>query len=230
MFLIGTAILFVSFFFEWYRFQAYSADGLLMVDWTLNLFIGWNTSISKADPPNESYHPKSLQEGFIISVIVIVLIFICVYGVAFKTIEKTNSTRQSQPFAYCNLLLIILNGYFLVILPYQYVLSDDLYFPFLKIVDLENNLKLNYTISYGYGLQILAFVALFPHTVFTVQTLKRFDTDEETLKATIEKAILKHQEVVPIDKYIVEEEIAIGATQKNDLATNILYKFNKRRR
>ncbi|GAH14221.1 unnamed protein product, partial [marine sediment metagenome] len=94
----------------------------------------------------------------------------------------------------------------IVIFPIIYLIPQELYFP--SLVDINNDLamKLSYSISYGYILQIIGFLLVFPYSLHYYLTVSQFEKQENTPENRISSYIENVQESIDFDKYIAEEE------------------------
>ena len=200
----GLILLFSSLFLDWYNLQAFSINGTLLANWTYNIFSEWSTN---GTIYNEQLKPGNLFVPIIINIIVIVVILISVFGTVFKGIESEGELNNLYSFAYINIFLLLLMGFYIFIFPIAYLLSNDLYFPFLMLENTELNLIYLYCVGPGYILQLFAFGLIFPHAVFYYQTIVKFELDRHSPVKVIEKYIQHVQEPLDLDKFIAEEEL-----------------------
>ncbi|MFX1399336.1 MAG: hypothetical protein ACFFAS_20105 [Promethearchaeota archaeon] len=230
LFVLGLGSLFMSFFFEWYQFSAHLEDGSLVGDWKFYMFLGWKSIFVEDISPNDSFRPADIPDAHLMSIISIVFIFICGYGIAFKPVERTSSSRGAKPFVYCNVILLVLNGYFLTFLPCQLIATKGLFFPFLQITHIDSSITLTYSVSLGYILQVISFLTMFSHVVFSLQTINKFEINQESTKVLVKQRIKQSQDEIPLDRYIAEEELKLTRSKEEDLASVVLYKFKKSRK
>jgi len=203
-FLTGLILIFSSLFLDWYIFQVFNADGTLLDNWAYNIFSEWSTT---GNVNNEQLKPSNLFVPVILNFLIIIVTLICAFGVIFRNIESEQELNKLYPFAYANIFLLLLAGFYIFIFPIGYLFTNDLFFPFLMLGDVELNVTYFYCIGPGYVLQILAFVFAFPHTIFYYQTILRFEIKRGSPSIVIEKYIEHVQERLDLDKFIAEEEL-----------------------
>ena len=202
----GIVLAFISFFLDWYNYQVVDIDGTLLANWTYNIFSEWSTtSISNS----EELKPSNLFVPILVNIILLTVIIISTFGILFKNIESEGELNKLYPFAYINIFLIFLIGFYIFIFPIAYLLSNDLYFPFLVLRDQELEVIYYYWVGPGYIIQLIVFELTFPYAVFYYQTIVRFETERHSPVEVIEKYIELVQEPIDIDKFIAEEELKL---------------------
>ena len=203
-YLTGLILAFISIILDWYNYQVFNTDGILLANWTYNIFSEWSTNGTMY---NEQLKPDNLFVPIMINIIVIVVILISVFGMVFKGIESEGELSKLYPFAFINILLIVLIGFYIFIFPIAYLLSNDLYFPFLMLREYELGVTYFYCVGPGYLLQLFAFGLIFPHAVFYYQTIVKFELERHSPVKVIEKYIEHVQEPIDLDRFIAEEEL-----------------------
>lgn len=203
-FFTGLILLFTSIFLDWYIFQAFNTDGTPLAYWTYNIFSEWSTNGNIHD---EQLKPNNLFVPIMINIVFIIVILMSAFGMAFKGFEKEKELNKLYPFAFINIFLLLLIGFYIFIFPIVYLISNDLYFPFLMLSDRELEVVYFYCVGPGYLLQLFAFGLIFPHAVFYYQTIMKYEIEKHSPVKVIEKYIEHVQEPLDLDKFIAEEEL-----------------------
>ncbi|MFX0044075.1 MAG: hypothetical protein ACFE8L_14265 [Candidatus Hodarchaeota archaeon] len=231
LFIIGIILVFVSLFFNWYSYQAYDINNDLIASWDYNLFTGWSTPLSDAFILNQDFRPDNLNISPIMNILLICACLICVYIALIKDVDQSNSPQKLKDYSYLNFFLLLLVGFYVVIFPIAYLLSNELYYPYLKYEDVQANITYVYSLSVGYYFQLFALMLIFPYTLFYYQTITTFEQEEHTLQKVINRYIEKNQEPLDLDKFIAEEELKQKSGQDAPLnEVELIYsKFQKKR-
>ena len=208
--LMGLILIFISLFLDWYNFQIFNLNGNILANWTYNIFSEWSTNDNMY---YEQFEPNNLSIPVILNILIIIVIFVTAFGMIFRSIESVEELNKLYPFAYTNLFLLLLIGFYIFIFPIVYLLSNDLYFPFLMLRDIELEVVFFFCVGPGYLLQLLAFGLTFPHAIFYYQTIVKFEIERHSPVKVIEKYITQVQEPLDLDKFIAEEEL----TQKYEV-------------
>ena len=132
LFIIGVAFLFISLFLEWYIYQIFDINNMLIASWEYNLFSEWNTDLALV---GNDYKPESLNVPFIISSLFIIILVLSSYIVIFKDLETTPKLHQLKKFAFIFLFLLILVLFYIILFPVLYLFPNHLYFPSLSNYD-----------------------------------------------------------------------------------------------
>ncbi len=206
-------LLIISMFLDWYYIQVYDSGGRLIVFWSYNPFTEWTTVSSGGDYKKLS-HPKDLLIPLVINIMFIPVVIASGYCVLFKDIEKKIELEKLQRYAYINLFLILLNGYYIFAFPIFYLFPNHLYFPFLTIKDTDLNVVYQYTVGPGYILQVISFVMIFPYAIFYYQTIEKFKSKQHSIKKVIDTYIQTVQEPIDLDKFITQEANIIKKNKK----------------
>ena len=207
LYLIGVVLLFTSLFLDWYYFQAFDGDDKLIAYWSYNPFTEWSTFMSGDNRFNNLVEPQGLSMPLAITVLFIIALLSSGYSVLFKDPEHKEDLEKLYPYSYLNFLLLVLNLFYIFAFPVFYLLSDDLYFPFLIIEDRDMNITYYYSIGPGYLLQVIGFIMIFPYTLFYYQTIDKFKSKEHSPKRFIERYVQQVQDPLDLDKLIAKEQL-----------------------
>jgi hypothetical protein len=204
-FLAGVMLLFLSLFLDWYTFQVYDINHEIITSWSYNIFFEWSTDFPRGITTNENNRPPDLNIPLFINLLFAVMIILTVYVVLFKTISPSRKTSL-KGYSYPLLFLLALNGFYIVVFPIMYLFPNELYFPVLIIQDSEFNIITDYTISFGYGLQLCGFILIVPYILYYYYAAVEFERLEQKPEVRIKKYIESIQEPLDLDKFIAEEE------------------------
>jgi len=210
--LVGLIILFFSIFVEWYLFQVYDFHNDLVASWSYYFFTEWQTPFTSSSILNSSMKPDNATIPFIINYILIGGILASGYVILVKNIDNAEAIKNYTKFAYINIFVVLLVGYYVIVSPILYLAPNELYFPFLSIRDYELELFYVYNVGTGYIMQLISFPLIFPYAVFYYKTANAFTQQEREPEKVLQKTIDDSLELVDLDKYIAEEEL----TQKLD--------------
>ncbi|MFX0004445.1 MAG: hypothetical protein ACFE9C_04745 [Candidatus Hodarchaeota archaeon] len=214
IYLVGLIMVFLSFFLEWYSFKMVDFENRLLVSWSYYFFTSWQTPFSVESPMNTLMRPDNLPIPFIINIILMIVVIAAGYVVLFKNIDRAKIIKNYNKYAYVNIFLILLIGYYLIICPVVYLFPNELFFPLLSIRDYALEYVYIYAIGPGYILQIISFAFIFPYSVFYYKTTSSFIQQERTPEKLLEKTIQDSQESLDLDKYIAEEQLNQGEVVK----------------
>jgi len=231
LFLVGVVLLFISLFLDWYSYQVYNINNDLIASWDYDLITGWNTPLSGAFTLNRVFKPDNLNLSPIIHIIFICVSVICVYIALIKDVDQDISPQRLKNYSFLNFFLLLLVGFYVLIFPVVYLLSNNLYFPYLKYEDVQANITYVYSLSEGYYFQLFALMLIFPYILFYYQTITTFEREEHTMEKAIVKYIEKNQEPLDLDRFIAEEELNRKTEQKEPLdEVELIYsQFQKKR-
>ncbi|MFX1276035.1 MAG: hypothetical protein ACFFBP_18145 [Promethearchaeota archaeon] len=225
LFLFGLALAFISMFMDWYYYSACSS-GSVIAEWSFNAFLSWQTSFIEGISSNEALRPKDSTELLIMGVILIGLVFICAFGAILKSVEMTNSMEETKPYIYLNTFLLMINGYFILVMPFTFLITNELYFPFISIEDLSTNTIHSYCIGPAYVMQVASFLLIFPHILFSVLTINRFESKKRSPETLIAKILESSKEEIPLEKFIAE----LNSESRSKEDVSIIYeKFQRQR-
>lgn len=205
IFLAGITLLFVSLFVEWYTFQVFE-NGILSVSWNYNILFEWSTEFPPGITINDNLRPENLDISPALHFFFIVVLFFSLYIIFFKDLEQTEDLSSLRKFSLGFLCLIVLILFYIFIFPIAYLLPNGLYFPSLVDNNLDLSMVFSYSISYGYILQLVGFLLIFPYSLHYYITITQFEKQRNTPERKIASYIEKVQEQVDFDKYIAEEE------------------------
>ena len=231
LFLVGILLLFISLFLNWYRYQVYDINNDLIASWDYNFFTGWSTPLSNAFTLNRLFKPDNLDLSPIIHILLISMSIICVYIALVKDVDQAISPQKLKNYSYMNFFLLLLVGFYVVIFPVAYLLSNNLYLPYLKYEDVQANITYEYSLNIGYYFQLFALMLIFPYILFYYQTITTFEREENTMEKAITRYIEENQEPLDLDKFIAEEELKQNNEQKEPLdEVELIYsQFQKKR-
>lgn len=198
-------LLFLSLFLDWYTFQIYDINHEIIASWSYNIFFEWSTDFPRGITTNENNRPANLNIPLIINLLFAVMIILTVYVVLFKTLSPSRKTSL-KGYSYLLLFLLVLNGFYIVVFPIMYLFPNKLYFPILIIQDNELNSTIDYSISFGYILQLCGFVLIIPYVLYYYYAAVEFERLEQKPEEKIKKYIKRIQEPLDLDKFIAEEE------------------------
>ncbi|MFX1393978.1 MAG: hypothetical protein ACFFAH_10425 [Promethearchaeota archaeon] len=209
LFIVGLLCLVISMFLDWYYIHVYSSGGSLIAIWSYNPFTEWTMIFSGGSGYDTLSHPEDLSIPFAINIIFIPVIMICGYTVLFKDIERQRNLEKLYTYAYVNFFLLVLNTYYIFAFPVFYLLPHRYYFPYMLTKDSETNFTYYYCIGPGYLLQLIAFMIIFPYTLFYYHTLEKFKTKVFSPKNVIHTYIETVQAPLDLDELIAKEELAL---------------------
>ncbi|MFX1313321.1 MAG: hypothetical protein ACFFHD_12010, partial [Promethearchaeota archaeon] len=72
----GLILIFISFFLEWYVFQAYDTERELVASWSYNIFLGWLPHISQESVIHDALRPEDFSIPLILNLFYIIMILI----------------------------------------------------------------------------------------------------------------------------------------------------------
>jgi len=226
-FLGGLALAFLSLFLEWYHYEVKST-GDLIAQWSFQLLIGWQTSFRAGINSNEDLMPASSMEAFIMSILLMAIIVMCIFGVLLKDVETTNSVEKSKPYLYLNVFLAILLGYFISVLPCTFLFPRNLYVPFMLAEDLQEGTTSFYCLGPAYLMQATAFFMVFPKVIMSVITINTFRAEQEEPDRIIDQKLATAREEITLDKFIAELSSKVG-NQKSKDSDIIFEQFQQQR-
>ncbi|MFX1455184.1 MAG: hypothetical protein ACFFDB_07380 [Promethearchaeota archaeon] len=203
--LVGITLLFVSFFVEWYSFQVFE-NGILVSSWKYNLFFEWSTDLPSGIVINENFRPESLNISPIIHGFFIIALIFSVYTIFFKDPERSENLLNLKKYSFGFISVIVIMLFYIVIFPVIYLIPKGLHFPSLIRVDLDLSLRFSYYISYGYILQLIGFILIFPYSIQFYLIIYQFERQENIPENRVNSYIKNIQESIDFDKYIAEEE------------------------
>jgi hypothetical protein len=192
---------------DWYSFRAIDSSGNIVITWIYNLFYDWQTHLPDGTFINEMYRPENASVPLIIPIMLIISLFIGVYGVSVYDIEKKEDFTTMKKYGYTNFIILLLNGFFILVFPIYYLIPNELYYPFMNYNNVELGMQFIYCMGTGYIMQILAFALIFPYAVFYYQTVQTFEKSWQSSHNHMEKVLEKVIEPLDLDKFIREEEL-----------------------
>ncbi|MFX1320781.1 MAG: hypothetical protein ACFFAQ_03965 [Promethearchaeota archaeon] len=231
LFLVGIVLLFISLFLNWYSYQVFDIYNNLIASWDYNLFKGWNTPLSDAFTLNKVFRPDNLNLSPIIHIVLICICFLCVYIALVKDVDQGNSPQRLKNYSFLNFFLLLLVGFYILVFPVAYLLSNNLYFPYLKYEDVQANITYVYSLNIGYYFQLFSLILIFPYILFYYQTISTFEQEEHSMEKVISRYIQEIQEPLDLDKFIAEEELKqkVGKKKPQDEVELTYSQFQKKR-
>jgi hypothetical protein len=205
LFLAGATVLFVSLCVEWYVFQMFE-NGIVTVSWSYNIFFEWSTDLPSGITVNENFRPENLELSPILNFIFIGVLLFTIYTIFFQDLEQSEDVASLRKFSFGFVCLIGLLLFYIVIFPSMYLIPHELYFPSLIDNNLDLGVRISYAISYGYILQLIGFILVFPYSLHYYLATTQFERQENTPEKKIASYIKNIQERIDLDKYIAEEE------------------------
>ena len=205
VYLAGVTVLFVSLFVNWYTFQMFE-NGILTVSWNYNIMLEWSTNLPPGITINENFKPENLAVPPVLNFLFIGILLFTLYIIFFKDLEQTENIGVLRKFSFGFICLIALLLFYIVIFPIIYLVPNELYFPSLVDNNIDLAMRLSYSISYGYVLQLIGFLLIFPYSLHYYITVTQFEKQENTPERRIAAYIENVQERIDFDKYIAEEE------------------------
>lgn len=203
-FLIGLILLFLSFFVQWYTFQAYTMNYELVVSWKYNILREWSTLVSDSQF-NEALQPTNLSIPLPLNIIFICSIILSGYVILFKDVEQTQSIANYRPYSYILGMTLILNIFYIVIFPLMYLVPQQLYFPFVQIANYNENLIFLFYFDVGYIFHLVAFLLIFPFTLFYFRIVNTFYNEQKSPENRVKTLVQEAQEPLDLDKLIAQE-------------------------
>lgn len=200
-------ILFLSIFFNWYSFQVHSIDNEILVSWNYHIFAEWTTPISSDSSLNDALRPDSLRIPLAINILYLIMIILSGYVVLFKDFEQADSLSIHNYNRYILGFLLFLNFFYIIFFPIMYLFPQELYFPFLQIIDYDAKIKYTYAIGPGYLMQLIVFPLICPYIIFYYRTITNFEHERKSVKKNLDIVIERVQEPLDIDKLIAQEEL-----------------------
>ncbi|MFW9987737.1 MAG: hypothetical protein ACFFC3_03700 [Candidatus Odinarchaeota archaeon] len=209
LYFIGISLLTLSCFLDWYSLRITDLRGEVVAEWNYNFFFGWKSPLS--DSPfyeafNELYRPTFSLLPCSISILLVVLIIISSYIIAFNTLEKITPRTNKRVYGYGVIALPMLLIYLIWSFPWM---LEDLYYPNMKITDSELGLVTVYTIGLGNILVIISFPFIFAYSFFYFMTIFRFEKKESTHQTKVQSLIENSQQDLDLDTLIATEKLKI---------------------
>jgi hypothetical protein len=209
IFIIGIILLFVSLFMDWYYFQASDSEGNVVIIWSYHLFSDWQTTLPSHTFINELYRPKNASVPLIIPIIMIISLIIGVYGVITQDLEKKDHLSVLRKYAYTNVIVLFFAVFFILIFPSYYLISNELYYPFMSFNDVDLGVQFVYCMGTGYFMQIIAFILIFPYVLFYYQTIRTFEKTKQSPQGYIAQILDHVKEKIDLDRFIAEEKLIL---------------------
>jgi hypothetical protein len=222
LFILGALILLLSLFFEFYAFSIFFEDELV-VSWSYVPVTGWSTVLK--GEYNESYRPEGGTEiPIYITMLYMVLIGMSIFGAFFRDVEE--GFEKAKTYLYVTVFLLILNGFYLFAYPLFYLYSHELYFPFFLFHDIAGEEILTtevYRVGWGYTLQLVGFLLIFPWTVFQYYLLTSFEEEQKSAEMVMEKLLAQRQKSLDLDRLIAREETEIRLENRHQIKSSRKY-------
>ncbi len=205
IFLAGIVLLFISLFLDWYGIQVFDMNDTLISSWDYNIFFEWTTEFPEVLSINDYYKPESLNVPIILTILFIIVLGACIYIILFRDIESSGNLKLQKSLSFIFLFLLLLIGFYIVVFPIMYLFPNYLYFPSITNFNFDLQTFQIYTISFGYILQLIGFVLVFPYALHYYLAANELGKAEQTPELMIERYIKRTQTPLDIDKYIAEE-------------------------
>lgn len=205
IFVAGAILIFISLFVDWYTFQMFHSE-TLTVSWNYNIIFEWSTDFPSGISVNERYRPENLEVPPFINFLCIAAIMFTLYTVFFKDLEQAKELISLKKYSIGFVCLIVLSLFYIVIFPVLYLIANELYFPSLVDNNLDLAITFSYSISYGYVIQLVGCLLIFPYSVHYYITITQFERQENTPEKRISSYLDTLKEQIDFDRYIAEEE------------------------
>ena len=215
-------ILFLSIFLNWYSFQVHSINNDLLASWNYHIFTEWTTPIYRNSSLNEALRPDSLRIPLTINILYLIMIVLSGYVVLFKDFEQADKLSSHNYNRYILGFLLFLNFFYIIFFPIMYLFPQELYFPFLQIVDYDAKIQYTYAIGPGYLIQLIVFPLICPYIIFYFRTITNFEHERKSVKKNIDKVIERVQEPLDIDKLIAQEELKQQFSDNTELPVDMI--------
>ncbi|MFX0025322.1 MAG: hypothetical protein ACFE8M_02830 [Candidatus Hermodarchaeota archaeon] len=216
LFVIGLVLALISLFLDWYIFQAFNIEGEQVVYWSYSPLFDWYSPIfASGSVFNELYKPQNSAIPFAMTILFIISVFLSIFGVLFKDIEKDHLFQKLRFYAYIHIFTVLFTAFYIFIYPIWYLLPNNLYFPFVEQNDPFLEVQFLYSVHIGYIIQIIGFILLFPYTIFYYHTLNLFEKESQSPENVVKRYLKKIQEPLDFDKYIREEELKLDKQKKD---------------
>ena len=207
LFVIGGILLFISIFLDWYHYIITSEEFGFISSWSFNFITEWQEVDSSHIVPGELISPKNISIPLAINILLILIIILAIYGVMYKDIEEIEKLNNIQAYSYVFFFLLLLNAFYIFIVPLVYLIPQELYFPILFVKD--GALTYSYHIGLGFIMQCISFLMIFPYTVFFHKTLTTFENRNREPSKILHEFIEDVQEPIDFDGYIAKEELKL---------------------
>ena len=231
---LGIVLLFISLFLEWYTFQVYDSRNQLIAYWSFNPLTGWTTIFSESSTMNTLLKPEAVSMSAIMPALFVIILIISAYCVFFKELERVSRIETLTPYAYIQTLLLVLVCFFLFIFPVYYLISNDLYFPFLRVNDKDSKLTYQYSIGPGYYILMIGFLLIFPYSYFYYRTVITFKSSGTSATNEMSGYLQKIQDNIDLDTLIANEQLKLKTLNEGyvELDSTRIYskKYKKQRR
>ena len=205
IFLAGVTLLFISLFLDWYGIQVFDMNDTLISSWDYNVFSEWTTEFPEALSINDYYKPNDLKVPMILNILFIIVLGVSIYIILFRDIESSGNLKLQKNLSFIFLFLLMLIGFYIVVFPIMYLFPNYLYFPSITNFDFDLQTFQIFAISFGYILQLIGFVLVFPYALHYYLTANELGKAEQIPEVKIERYIKYTQTPLDIDKYIAEE-------------------------
>lgn len=207
LYILGIIFIFFSLFFDWYSYRILFNNEIIVFS-TFNLFDGWKQSNSGL--LNVDIGIEDVSVPLILNLMLVGITIASTGIVLFMSIEETSALNKHLIYAYINGALLLLVVFYTVIFPIIYLLPQDLYFPYLQVINSEYGFTSIYSVELGYILQLFSFPLLFPYTVFYYRTITQYEQEDHTVEKQLSKIVEKYQEYIDFDTLIAKEEIKLN--------------------
>ena len=162
LFAIGSLLLLISCFLEWYSLQCFDLD--LKKESIFSYLPLFGMSLVKNQTGvNDIFTSNTFMPPYLQYIFIGIIVFsLFSFGVL-------NATSNQRIFSTFSAVLLLLNLYYLIIFPSLFLLPNDLYIPFLRLTEPNLNIRLTYSFGLGYYFQVLGFLLNFPLTFYSFQ-------------------------------------------------------------
>ncbi|MEJ2252070.1 MAG: hypothetical protein P8Y97_20715 [Candidatus Lokiarchaeota archaeon] len=186
-----------SCFMDWYTFKIYDmaegTESILSYHALLGLHIVKEQFKINNIFSQNTYMPLFLQ-----------VFFIGVVFFSLLTLLFLKKIKNQSTFLTAEVLVLILNLYYIIVFPSFYVLPNNLYFPFLNLIEPNFQMRLTYNIGLGYLFQVFGFLLIFPLTLYSFQG-KIIREKKKEISVNLKEILMETQDNSDLEKLIDEE-------------------------
>ncbi|TXT57103.1 MAG: membrane protein of unknown function [Promethearchaeota archaeon] len=208
LFVIGIFIIIFSLFLNYYTIRIYHEDGVLLVEHSYRLIFGWNHSsdyLSLLLPESLDF---SENPTLIFTYILIPTLALSLYGAFFKDFQDAEDLVRLKFYSYSHLLLLGLVFFLLFVYPFSFLFSNELYYPFLIIEQIDE--VLHYSVDLGYIGFLCSFICIVPYSLIYYVACYKFTIQSQTQQQALARVKKNLQQEIDLDKFIAEEESELG--------------------
>lgn len=208
LFVIGIVIVIFSLFLNYYTIRIYREDGILLVEHSYRLIFGWNHTsgyFSLLLPESLDFSENST---LIFTSILIPTLSLSLYGAFFKDFQDAEDLVRLKFYSYSHLLLLGLVFFILFVYPFNFLISNELYYPFLIIEEIDE--VIHYSVDLGYIAFLCSFICILPYSLIYYVACYKFTIQSQKQQQALAQVKKNLQQEIDLDKYIAEEESELG--------------------